>query len=189
MIELRLLGGVLLRDADGRDRRGLVTQPRRLALLAYLASRIRSTHRRDRLLSLFWPDLDTAHGRAALRQALHVLRVELGRDALVTRGNEEIALNFDAVRCDVVDFDRAVEEGRLTDALELYRGELLDAFFVSGAPEFERWQEGERTRLRELAAQTAIALVEEAESARELVIRLQRARAIAESIEKRDQTP
>ena len=34
------------------------------------------------------------------------------------------------------------------EALELYRGPFLPGFFVADAPEFERWMEEERARLR-----------------------------------------
>jgi hypothetical protein len=37
-------------------------------------------HRRDILLSLFWPDLNAARGRAALSRAVHYLRTSLGGD-------------------------------------------------------------------------------------------------------------
>src|SRR5712691_9468541 len=169
MVEFRLLGPLNLTTADGREARSLLAQPRRLALLAYLAAATpRGLHRRDTILALFWPELDQPHARAALRQALHVLRDELGAQALVSRGHEEIGLAFEAVRCDVADFDRAVEGGRLTEALDLYRGELLEGFFISGAPDFERWQDDERRRLRETASRAAQALVEQAESGGDL---------------------
>src|SRR5437867_10161919 len=136
MIEFRLLGTLHLTDAEAREVKSLLTRSRRLALLAYLAAATpRGFHRRDTLLALFWPELDQDHARAALRQALHVLRDELGAQALVSRGDEEIGLAFEAVRCDVADFDRAVEGGRLTEALDLYRGELLEGFFISRARE------------------------------------------------------
>src|SRR2546427_8673502 len=71
MIELRMLGRLSLTGADGREVRGLLGQPRRLALLAYLAAASpQGFHRRDTLLALFWPELDQEHARAALRQAL-----------------------------------------------------------------------------------------------------------------------
>src|SRR5438552_3599545 len=152
MVEFRLLGTVNLTTADGRDARGLVAQPRRLALLAYLAAATpRGTHRRDSLLALFWPELDQPRARAALRQSLYVLREVLGPAALVSHGNEEIGLDFAVVRCDVAEFDCAIAAGRLTEALDLYRGELLEGFFISGAPDFERWQDDERRCLRETA--------------------------------------
>ncbi len=165
MVEFRLLGPLNLTTADGREARSLLAQPRRLALLAYLAAATpRGLHRRDTILALFWPELDQPHARAALRQALHVLRDELGAQALVSRGDEEIGLAFEAVRCDVADFDRAVEGGRLTEALDLYRGELLEGFFISGAPDFERWQDQERSRLAEAACRSARTLMEESEA-------------------------
>src|SRR2546428_3334174 len=37
---------------------------------------------------------DQEHARAALRQSLHVLRTALGADTLVSRGDEEIGLDF-----------------------------------------------------------------------------------------------
>src|SRR5256712_13998225 len=89
MIELRLLGRLTLTSADGRDVRALLGQPRRLALLAYLAAATPpGFHRRDSLLALFWPELDQEHARAALRQALHVVRDTLGTDAVASRGDE-----------------------------------------------------------------------------------------------------
>src|SRR2546425_1045836 len=91
MIEFRLLGTLHLTDAEGREVTSLLTRPRRLALLAYLAAATpRGLHRRDSLLALFWPELDQEHARAALRQALHVVRDALGADVIVTRGDEEV---------------------------------------------------------------------------------------------------
>src|SRR2546427_569799 len=87
MIEFRMFGTLQLTDAAGHEVKSLITRPRRLALLAYLAaSSGRELHRRDTLLALFWPELDQEHARAALRQALHVLRTALGADVVVTRG-------------------------------------------------------------------------------------------------------
>src|SRR5213594_4486345 len=101
MIELRMLGTLSLTSADGRDVQSLLGQPRRLALLAYLAAATpHRFHRRDSLVAVFWPELDQEHARAALRQALHVLRGAFGAGMVVTRGDEEIALNVDHLWCD-----------------------------------------------------------------------------------------
>ena len=165
MVEFRLFGALSLTTDTGRDARGLVAQPRRLALLAYLAAATpRGTHRRDSLLALFWPELDQARARAALRQSLYVLREVLGPAALVSQGNEEVGLDLGAVRCDVVDFGRSIESGHLSEALDLYRGHLLEGFFISDAPEFERWLETERARLQEAASAAARTLVEQCEA-------------------------
>jgi serine/threonine-protein kinase len=169
MIKLGMLGTLSLTHADRREVRAVLRQPRRLALLAYLAAATpRGFHRRDRLLALFWPELDQEHARAALRQALHVVRDALGADVIVTRGDEEVGLDFERIWCDVVAFDRAVAAGQLHEALEHYRGDLLDGFFIPGTGGFERWLESERGQLRATAARCARALVEQREAAGDL---------------------
>jgi len=148
MIELFTLGGIDLRE-EGRDLSEALVQPKRFALLAYLAlAQPFGFHRRDRLVALFWPELDQEHARTALRKAVHGLRAILGEDAIVGRGAEELGLNPDRWWVDV----RAFDEAEVDEALRLYRGDLLDGFFISGAPEFERWLEAERDRLRARAA-------------------------------------
>ncbi|PYO62824.1 MAG: hypothetical protein DMD28_04310 [Gemmatimonadetes bacterium] len=165
MIELRLLGRLSLTSADGRDVRALLGQPRRLALLAYLAAATPpGFHRRDSLLALFWPELDQEHARAALRQALHVVRDALGADAVASRGDEELGLDFDRVSCDVAAFGRAIDGAQFREALDVYRGDLLEGFFIAGAPDFERWLETERSRLRETASRAARMLGEHCEA-------------------------
>ncbi len=164
MVEFRILGALNLLGAGGRELTSVLAQPKRVALLAYLAAATpRRPHRRDSLVALFWPELDQEHARAALRQALHGLRHALGDRVLVTRGDEDIGLDEAQIRCDVIDFERAAEAGRLADALELYRGDLLEGFFIRSAPEFEQWLEDERARLKTVALRGATVLAEQCE--------------------------
>jgi serine/threonine-protein kinase len=165
LVEFRILGALKLRGAAGHELTSLLAQPKRVALLAYLAAATpRQMHRRDSLVALFWPELDQEHARAALRQALHGLRQALGDGVLVTRGDEDIGLDADQIRCDVVEFERAAQAGQLTDALDLYRGDLLEGFFIRGAPEFEQWLEDERARLKAVALRSAALLAERGEA-------------------------
>lgn len=155
MIDLRLLGPPRISASDGRVQ-ALVRQPRRLALLAYLAAAVPGgAHRRDRLLALFWPESDAGHARASLSQALYVLRSALGEDALISRGADEVELDPAKVRCDVPRFEAALDQGRVEEAMDLYRGDLLDGFFIRHAPEFEQWLDARRARLRQRAAEGA----------------------------------
>src|SRR3989441_3548569 len=164
MIRFRMLGGLSLTAADGREGRSLLAQPRRLALLAYLAAGTpRDFQRRDSLVALFWPELDQKHARAALREALHVLRGAVGQGIVTRRGDEEIGLDSDLFWNDVAAFDRAVAAAEWGEALELYRGDLLEGFFISEAPDFERWLETERARLKDAACRSAHALIERSE--------------------------
>jgi serine/threonine-protein kinase len=161
VVEFRILGTLKLIGGGGHELHSVLAQPKRVALLAYLAAASpRRFHRRDSLVALFWPDLDQEHARAALRQSLHILRRSLGEGALESRGDDEIGLREANFWCDALAFETAVETGRYADALELYRGDLLDGFFISGAPEFEHWLEDERRRLRSRASDAAWAFAE-----------------------------
>src|SRR5690349_9598210 len=161
VVELRILGTLELTATDGRDLEPLARQSKCTALLCYLAAAVpHGLQRRDTLLALFWPEHDETHARASLSQALYVLRNELGEQAIVTRGDGEVGLSRDVVWCDARAFEAASDAGKPTEALVLYRGDLLDGFHVSGAPDFERWLEHERERLRERAAEGAWALAE-----------------------------
>ncbi|HEU4747511.1 MAG TPA: BTAD domain-containing putative transcriptional regulator [Gemmatimonadaceae bacterium] len=166
VLELRILGPLQLGSPQlgspgGRNVESLVRQSKRAALLAYLAAAMpRGAQRRDKVLALFWPELDESHARAALNQALYVLRTALGERAIVSQGDAEVGLSGEAVWCDATAFEAALDAGRPGEALALYRGDLLDGFFVSGAPEFEHWVDQERMRLRERASEGAWALAE-----------------------------
>jgi serine/threonine-protein kinase len=134
----------------------IARQPKRAALLAYLvAAQPRGLHRRDKIVALFWPELDARHARNALSQALHVLRHGLRGHTITTRGEEEVGVNADALSCDLTRFEEALDAGRPTDALALYRGDLLDGLYVGSVPEFERWVDGERERVRRRAVDAA----------------------------------
>ncbi len=164
MIRFQSLGAVELTGADGAPCHSVLAQPRRLALLAYLTlAHPRGFHRRDTLLALFWPESDPTHAREALNQALHFLRRALGEGALPNRGVEEVAVSREALWCDALALEDAVRAGRLQEALELYRGDLLEGFNVSAAPEFERWLDVERERVRQAVAGAAWSLAAGAE--------------------------
>jgi DNA-binding SARP family transcriptional activator/Tfp pilus assembly protein PilF len=155
-LRVLLLGSADLRDTSGIELVAILSQPKRLALLAYLLlAEGRRWHRRDQLVATFWPELDTEHARAALRRALYFLRRELGKGILTGRATEEIGLPPEMIWCDVIECWKALRAGDAERALELYRGDLLQGLYVAGAPEAERWLEVERTALREAAAKAA----------------------------------
>lgn len=166
MIRFQMMGTVDLKDAQGREISAVLRRPKLLALLGYLAAaRPRSFHRRDILVALLWPDLDSPHARNALRQAVHSLRDAMGHEAVLARGEEELGLNEQVVWCDVRDFLGGLDAGRAEEALGLYHGALLHGLHVSEVPEFERWLDAEREHLRRRASDAAQALTTETESA------------------------
>ncbi len=166
MSELLTLGRVRLASDGSAETAPPPAQPKRVALLAYLALMTgRAPLRRDLLLALFWPELGEEEGRRALRQALHYLRRSVGEDVLVTSG-DELGVRESALRCDAVEFERLADSGQPAEALALYRGDFLDGFHVPEvSAEYEEWVERTRARLRRraaAAAQTAAAAAEQA---------------------------
>jgi len=157
MIHFRALGVLSLRDSDEQEIEPALRRPKYLALLTYLAAaRPRGFHRRDALVSLLWPELDQAHARSALRSAVHYLRRTLGPGVVVARGEEELGVDATMLWCDFAEFERALDAGSvLQTALELYRGEFLSGFHISDAPDFERWLDEARDRLRRQAVEAA----------------------------------
>ncbi|MEN8144423.1 MAG: BTAD domain-containing putative transcriptional regulator [Gemmatimonadota bacterium] len=173
MIEFRILGQVDLKTtgdesgSDSLDPSGLLTQSKPTAVLFYLLlSRPSGFRRRDEIVAMFWPESSQKRSRAALSQVLYVLRRALGPDVIESRGVEEIGIDPDQVRCDAIEFRRAIAERRTEEAMALYGGELLPAFFTSEAVGFERWLDAERAELAGLASSVAWDLAEDYEKQR-----------------------
>lgn len=160
MIHLRTLGRFELVAGEAPTIRVVAAQPKRLALLAYLAlGSPTGAHRRDSLLALFWPELNTEEARRALRQALHAIRHFLDDGMLESRRDDQVAIASDRTWCDVVAFERALEAQQLEEALALYQGPFLDAVFISDvSAEFEQWVDNTRSRLSTSAMHAATTL-------------------------------
>jgi len=165
MIELLTLGRVRLSSDDGSDSATTGAQPKRLALLAYLALETTTGPvRRDALLALFWPELGDEEARRALRQGLHHLRRVVGEDVIVASG-DELSLTDGAFRCDAAAFDQLIGQSRFEEALPLYRGDFFDSFHVDDvAPELEDWIARTRARLKRRASTAAWAAADAAAS-------------------------
>lgn len=164
MFELTTLGAVDLVHPVRGSVGTVLVQPKRLALLAYLAVEAPDGFvRRDALLPVFWPESDESRARASLRQALQFLRRALGDEALRGRGDDEVGVDPAVVRTDVVTFraSRAVP-ARRADALALVRGDFLAALHVDEAPQFDAWAARQRDAIRDEAAALAGALADEA---------------------------
>ena len=163
-IHLRILGPLDLCDEQGSSVDAVLAQPRRLALLAFLTVASRNGFvRRDQALAMFWPEHDAEHARAALNRAIYYLRQALGDDAVVSRGLDELAVPADQIWCDAVALQGALVAGRYDEAVDLYRGELLEGFFASDAAGFERWVDDERRRLASDVSRAAWSLADDAD--------------------------
>jgi serine/threonine-protein kinase len=166
MFLLRTLGTVALLQQSPAGERHLDLQAKRLALLVFLLRSGRGELlRRDLLVALFWPEADEAHARGVLRQTLTAFRKQLGTEALVTHGEDEVGLARRVLTCDATAFEEANRQGDYHRACDLYAGDFLDSFHASGvAPEFEQWVADERARLRRLAGGAAWKCSDECEA-------------------------
>lgn len=166
MFTFRVLGTVDLRGPDGRRVGSLLSQPKRLALLALLALEAPRRLQRDELMGRLWPEMSEERARNALRQALHYLRRSLGPGIIEGNGGDDIGIAPGKLECDAAELLRAAEEERFGDALDLYEGELLPGFYLDGGPvEFEHWLGDARRRIRRTAAESAQELAKQEEVA------------------------
>ncbi|MBL8996094.1 MAG: hypothetical protein JNL44_02160 [Gemmatimonadetes bacterium] len=154
MFRIRLLGTPHI-----ESERGVISQgPRRIALLASLAAAGPGGLTRDKLLARLWPEGDTDRSRRNLSQLLYAMRTELGVDLIEGTGT----LRLDPAQCtsDVGDFDAALAESRLADALAAYGGPFLDGFHLAESSEFSQWADTERERRSGQARRAALKLAE-----------------------------
>ena len=164
MIELRTFGATQVRPLGSTDR-GVYLQPKRLAVLAYLATaRPRGMHRRGSLLVVFWPEENEHRGRNALSQTLYAIRRGIGEQVLIAEGHELIGVDTAGLSCDAVEFEERLDRGDLEEALRLYRGEFLRGLLLDDATGFDRWQEAEAWRLQRRAWKAAATLADGAEA-------------------------
>jgi len=171
-LEIRLLGGFEAKLGDRPVQRFESQKVR--ALLAYLALHRDQYLSRDHLAGLFWPDRPDEVARRNLRQALYNIRTSLGNGddavpALIT-DQSQVRLHPD-LECwlDVAEFNERVRRGLaesgpdpllLSEAVRLYKGDLLAGFFLRDCVEFEVWLVTHQENAREDALQTFRTLVQ-----------------------------
>ena len=160
MLRLRTLGGAAVEGETGPIG-GAAAQRKSLALLALVAFAGDRGISRDKLLAYLWPDTEPERAGHRLTQALYALRRDLQVGALFL-GSAELRLNTELMGSDVAEFVVARRAGELDRAVALYGGPFLDGFFLSGAPEFERWVDNERAGLARDYAEALETLAAEA---------------------------
>jgi DNA-binding SARP family transcriptional activator len=139
-LRIRTFGGLWIEGGPSR-----ALGPRRLALLALVAAGGRRGTSRDRVLGILWPEAGEEQARHALSQALYSLRRDTVRDWIAAAAD----LRLDpSVTSDVGDLHDALAAEDADRACALHTGEFLDGFYLPEAPEFERWVEEERARLK-----------------------------------------
>src|SRR5215470_1798569 len=116
---------------------------RRIQVLALAALR-RSWVGRAELAALLWPDQASKLAYTNVRKTLFRLKSLPWADHIELQGN---AVRLEAPT-DVFEFDTALREQRVADALPLYAGELLRGFEDDRSEAWSSWLNFERERLR-----------------------------------------
>jgi DNA-binding SARP family transcriptional activator len=163
MLRLSLLG---VPEID--HPRGAVELSRRqpLALLSVLALS-QTAVSRERLAYLLWDSSPQKVASQRLRRVLSYLRQDLDAAHVansLTTSSDTVALERNRCWVDALEFERLARQTRGAQgdaaikageqALALYRGPLLDSFFLAESPEFEQWLLVERERLDDLYRRT-----------------------------------
>jgi DNA-binding SARP family transcriptional activator/uncharacterized protein HemY len=149
-LQILLLGPPLV-TIDGQP---LVVDTRKaIAILACLGLQPGPASRAW-LASLLWPESDAKHARSALRRTLSTLNralggrsLAVGRDAVELLRDEDCFVDADAF-ASALDKGLAGDQETLAEAIELYRGDLLEGFALRDSPEFEEWIEPRTEGLR-----------------------------------------
>jgi len=128
-----------------------------LALLSYLAT-TRSSHSRDTLAALLWPEHEAPRAFAFLRNALWILNGTPLADWLVSSRHTIGLRDGSHLAIDVGEFRRALSDSfgandeaalsRLAGATDLFRSDFLAGFSIEDSEPFEDWQYSESSALR-----------------------------------------
>lgn len=162
-MRLELLGDLLIRSGDGAL--ATIGARKSQALLAYLAMKPSQHVSREKLAGLLWSSTGPDQARQSLRQTLSTVRKELSQIApkqktLIEEGD---LLSLDpSVTCDVAEMESLISastEAALAGAIDLYRGDFLDGFYIN-EERFDQFVVGERDRLHRLAVRAHTQLVE-----------------------------
>jgi DNA-binding SARP family transcriptional activator/tetratricopeptide (TPR) repeat protein len=139
-LRARLLGTMDLRV--GRRQLPPLDSARAESLLAYLLLHRDAPQPRQRVAFLLWPDSTERQAQTNLRKVLHTLRRALpDADRLIDIGPRTLQWRAEAPAwLDVEQFERALADGRLEEAVETYAGELLEG-------RYDEWLADERERL------------------------------------------
>ena len=129
------------------------------ALLYYLAYQNKWVSRNE-LAFLFWPDIPEATARSNLRKVLARARALTFATHLET---ERSRLRWQ-VDSDLGAFKQALAKDQIHEAMQLYKGDLLQDFYIDGLIEFETWLETEREELKRMFQKLVLSNVNQLET-------------------------
>jgi DNA-binding SARP family transcriptional activator len=179
MPELELLFLGPFQAKIGQEPIGGFESARVRALLAYLAVEGDQPHSRDTLAGLLWPETSDKTARKNLRQALSNLRKAIADQErhppylVITRETVQFSSGSPHI-LDITKFQNLIETvdrhphrrlencrfcaDSLQQAVDLYRGDFLQGFFLDGSAAFQDWMLLKRERIHRQAVQALTVL-------------------------------
>src|SRR6185436_14725472 len=122
-LRIRTFGGLWIEGTQPVPALG----PRRLALLALVATAGKRGISRDRVIGILWPDSEEEQARHTLSQAIYTLKRDTGRD-WISPGSD---LRLDpGVSSEIGDLKEALAGGALESVESLATGVFLDGFYL-----------------------------------------------------------
>jgi DNA-binding SARP family transcriptional activator/predicted ATPase len=143
MLEIRTLGGLSIK-LDGQLVEGIGSR-KAMALLVYLITE-GGEQKRESLANLFWPESPKEEAARSLRVALSILRKKFADYLDISRESVNVKLNTN-ITLDINDLEKKCAFCQMDEALELYKGEFLQGFYVQDSPDFEDWIRFKQTHL------------------------------------------
>src|ERR1041385_1921618 len=162
MLQIRLLGQFDVRS-DGK--RVAISSRSGQSLLAYLALTAGTSHRREKLAGLLWPDTSDETSRKNLRQELWRIRKAISTEQTTAEDYllaDELTLTFNPEAdywLDVAQMEKPSHDLQsLSSNLSLYQGELLPGFYEDWILlERERIQTVFESKMEQLIEQLVVA--------------------------------
>ena len=179
-IRVRLLGGFEIVRGDETSRPLRLSTKKVCALAAFLVMSRKQTATRAELATLLWGSCPDQQARQSLRQALVLLRKDLGSPNALFADKEVVRLHPGAWSVDALEFEASADLTDLEDlerAVELFGGEFLAGLAIDEEG-FDDWLQAQRNRTHAAAGRALANYAERSDAARSG----QRAMAAAERL-------
>ena len=179
-IRVRLLGGFEIVRGDETSRPLRLSTKKVCALAAFLVMSRKQTATRAELATLLWGSCPDQQARQSLRQALVLLRKDLGSPNALFADKEVVRLHPGAWSVDALEFEASADSTDLEDlerAVELFGGEFLAGLAIDEEG-FDDWLQAQRNRTHAAAGRALANYAERSDAARSG----QRAMAAAERL-------
>jgi TolB-like protein/DNA-binding SARP family transcriptional activator/Tfp pilus assembly protein PilF len=166
---IRLLGGFEVVRDDGTSYPIRLSTKKVCALIAFLAMSRKQSATREELATLLWGNCPDQQARQSLRQALVLLRKDLGSPDVLVADKDVIRLQPGIWSVDALEFEASADSADfagLECVVALFGGEFLAGFTLEEEA-FDEWLRAQRNRVHLAAGRLLATYAERADGAGE----------------------